>query len=198
MDYVILTAYDEHYNGSEESASVSSLPFVKEGVKNVLTKVPAERTVVALPFYTRLWKEVKGKKPHPEAYGMSGAESVVRANDASQKWDEATGQYYAEFKSSGATYKIWLEEETSLKKKLEVVKKSYLDDDSGCRWRMVRLFERKKTYNSTKKDAGVRYVEGKNRTNKESSHGILFCRGCFFECVVHACVTVRKAISQDT
>ena len=46
---------------------------------------------------------------------------------------------------------------------------------------MVRLFERKKTYNSTKKDAGVRYVEGKNRTNKESSHGILFCRGCFFE-----------------
>ncbi len=54
---------------------------------------------------------------------MSGAESVVRANDASPKWDEATGQYYAEFKSSGATYKIWLEEETSLKKKLEVVKK---------------------------------------------------------------------------
>lgn len=55
---------------------------------------------------------------------MSGAESVVRANDASPKWDEATGQYYAEFKSSGATYKIWLEEETSLKKKLEVVKKN--------------------------------------------------------------------------
>ena len=124
VDYVILMAYDEHYNGSEESGSVSSLPFVKEGVKNVLAKVPAERTVVALPFYTRLWKEVKGKKPHPEAYGMSGAESVVRANDASPKWDEATGQYYAEFKSSGATYKIWLEEETSLKKKLEVVKKS--------------------------------------------------------------------------
>lgn len=79
VDYVILMAYDEHYNGSEESGSVSSLPFVKEGVKNVLAKVPAERTVVALPFYTRLWKEVKGKKPHPEAYGMSGAESVVRA-----------------------------------------------------------------------------------------------------------------------
>ena len=47
-------------------------------------------------------------------------------------------------------------------------------------------------------DAGVRYVEGKNRTNKESSHGILFCRGCFFECVVQVCVTVRKTISQDT
>lgn len=52
---------------------------------------------------------------------MSGAESMVRANDATPKWDDTTGQYYAEFKSSGATYKIWLEEETSLQKKLEVV-----------------------------------------------------------------------------
>jgi len=124
VDYVILMAYDEHYNGSEESGSVSSLPFVEKGVKNVLAKVPAERTVVGLPFYSRLWKEVKGKKPSPEAYGMSSAESVIRANDASPKWDDATGQYYAQFKSSGATYKIWLEEETSLGKKLEVVKKN--------------------------------------------------------------------------
>ena len=124
VDYVILMAYDEHYNGSEESGSVSSLPFVENGVKNVLAKVPKERTVVALPFYSRLWKEVKGKKPVPEAYGMSGAESMIRANDASPTWDDATGQYYAEFKSSGATYKIWLEEETSLGKKLEVVKKN--------------------------------------------------------------------------
>lgn len=101
VDYVILMAYDEHYAGSEESGSVSSLPFVEEGVKNVLAKVPKERMITALPFYTRLWKEVKtssGVKVTSEAYGMSGAESMVRANDASPKWDETTGQYYAEFK----------------------------------------------------------------------------------------------------
>lgn len=124
VDYVILMAYDEHYQGGEESGSVSSLPFVEAGVKNVLAKVPAERMVTALPFYTRLWKEVKGQKPTSEAYGMSGAESMVRANDATPAWDEATGQYYAEFKSGSATYKIWLEEETSLKKKLELVTKN--------------------------------------------------------------------------
>lgn len=124
VDYVILMAYDEHYNGSEESGSVSSLPFVEEGVKNILTRVPKERTVVALPFYSRLWKEVKGKKPAPEAYGMSGAESIIRANDAVSSWDDATGQYFAQFKSGKAIYKIWLEEETSLGKKLEVVKKN--------------------------------------------------------------------------
>ena len=124
VDYIIIMAYDEHFAGDDESGSVSSLPFVENGVKSVLEKVPAERTITALPFYTRLWKEVKGKKPTSEAYGMSGAESVVRANDASPTWDEETGQYYAQFKSGSATYKIWLEEETSLKKKLEVVKKN--------------------------------------------------------------------------
>ncbi len=35
MDYVILMAYDEHYNGSEESGSVSSLPFVKKKVSKM-------------------------------------------------------------------------------------------------------------------------------------------------------------------
>ena len=124
VDYVILMAYDEHYQGDDEAGSVSSLPFVENGVKNVLAKVPKERMVTALPFYTRLWKVVKGKKPDSEAYGMSGAESVVRANDATPKWNEATGQYYAQFKSGSATYKIWLEEETSLKKKLQVIKKN--------------------------------------------------------------------------
>lgn len=127
VDYVILMAYDEHYAGSEESGSVSSLGFVESGVKNVVAKVPKERVITALPFYTRLWKETKSKsgkvKVHPPtAYGMSAAESVVRSHDVTPKWDEATGQYYAEFKEDGATYKIWLEEETSLKKKLEVVK----------------------------------------------------------------------------
>lgn len=125
VDYVILMAYDEHYSGDDESGSVSSLPFVERGVKNVLAKVPAERMITALPFYTRLWKEVKGQKPKSEPYSMSGAENVVRANNASPKWDEATGQYYAQFKSGGATCKIWMEEETSLKKKLQVVKKNH-------------------------------------------------------------------------
>ncbi|MCH5265941.1 MAG: glycosyl hydrolase family 18 [Lachnospiraceae bacterium] len=126
VDYVILMAYDEHYSGSEESGSVSSLPFVKNGLEATVAKVPKKRVITALPFYTRLWKEIKNKSGEitlapPTAYGMSGAESVIRANGASPKWDDATGQYYAQFKADGATYKIWLEEETSLEKKLEVV-----------------------------------------------------------------------------
>ncbi len=124
VDYVIFMAYDEHYAGSETSGSVSSLPFVEAGVSKGLEYIPADRVVVALPFYTRLWKEVKSKgkvNVSSSAYGMSSAESVLQSNGATAKWDDTTAQYYAQFKSEGATYKIWLEEETSLKRKLQVV-----------------------------------------------------------------------------
>lgn len=124
VDYVIFMAYDEHYAGSEESGSVSSLPFVEKGISLGMEYIPAERVIVALPFYTRLWKETKTKdgiEVSSSAYGMSTAESVLQANGVTAKWDDATSQYYAQFQSEGATYKIWLEEETSLEKKLQVV-----------------------------------------------------------------------------
>lgn len=128
VDYVILMAYDEHYSGSKESGSVSSLGFVSDGVANMLKQVPAERVVVGLPFFTRLWKEVKTKNgvdvSSAGAYGMSGAESVLSANDAKKKWDDTTGQYYAQYKADGATYKIWLEDEVSLEKKMQTVMKN--------------------------------------------------------------------------
>lgn len=127
VDYVIMMGYDEHYPGGGESGSVSSLGFVEKGVKDMTAKVPKERVVAALPFFTRLWKEEKTKSKvkvtSPSAYGMSSAESLLKSNDTTPEWDEETGQYYGQYKADGATYKIWLEEETSLKKKLEVVNK---------------------------------------------------------------------------
>ncbi len=146
VDYVIFMAYDEHYAGSETSGSVSSLPFVESGVDLGLNYIPAERVVVALPFYTRLWKETK-KEVTSSAYGMSSAESMLQYNGASPKWDDAASQYYAEFKSEGATYKIWLEEETSLEKKLEAVKER---DVAGVAfWKLG--FERPATWATIKK-----------------------------------------------
>lgn len=53
MDYVIIMGYDEHYVGSD-AGSVASLPWVEQGVKDTLAEVPAKRTILAIPFYTRL------------------------------------------------------------------------------------------------------------------------------------------------
>lgn len=122
VDYVITMAYDEHINGSDGSGSVASIGFVKDAVENVLKEVPAEKNIIALPFYARLWEE-SASGVTAKAYSMDNAKAILNQNNVKEKWDEETKQYYAEYKNGGNTYKIWLEEEKSLEEKLKVVTK---------------------------------------------------------------------------
>lgn len=119
-DYVVVMAYDEHYNGCGESGSVSSISFVKEAAENIQSYVDPSRVIMALPFYTRLWKE-KGDDITSEAYSMNNAMLHLNNRNVPYDWDEDTGQYYAQYKEEGATYKIWLEEERSIEEKLKAV-----------------------------------------------------------------------------
>ena len=126
-DYVIIMAYDEHYSGSEEAGSVSSLGFVQDAVEQAGLYVPSERLTIALPFYTRLWKETKKKgvvELKSEAMTMGDAENWLWENDIEAQWDDETGQYYAKTKIDKTTYEIWLENAKSLKKKISAVKKA--------------------------------------------------------------------------
>lgn len=155
-DYVIIMAYDEHYNGGGETGSVSSLNFVKSAVTNILEKVPAERVVMALPFYTRLWDEKKAadgtNQITSNAYGMSGADNLLKDRGLIASWDSENGQYYAEFDEDGATHKIWLEEEKSIEEKLKTVTEGGISNVSFWRlglersdvWNIVSKYINKK------------------------------------------------------
>ncbi len=124
VDYVIIMAYDEHYSGSPEAGSVASIGFLKEAVNNTLSKMPRERIVMAIPFYTRLWAEQEADgtvKLSSEALTMNGARDVLERNNVTAEWDEATGQNYAEYSTDGVTYKIWLEDIESLHERLKVI-----------------------------------------------------------------------------
>lgn len=129
VDYLIIMGYDEHYGGSDESGSVASIGFVTKGVIDTLQDVPKEKVVLAMPFYTRLWKEVTtdGKvEVTSKAYSMDKIQEVLANNDATASWDETTMQNYAEFKVEDVTYKVWLEDEKSLSAKLDVMKENDL------------------------------------------------------------------------
>lgn len=121
VDYVIIMAYDEHYSGSKEAGSVASLNFLKKAVNDTLAKMPRERIVMAIPFYTRLWAEDESGKLSSEALTMNGAKDVLERNKVKAEWDAVTGQNYAEYKADGTTYKIWLEDTESLHERLKVI-----------------------------------------------------------------------------
>ena len=121
-DYVIIMGYDEHYVGSE-AGSVASLPWVEQGVKDTLTEVPAERTILAVPFYTRLWKTTDGGALTSEAIGMDEAQNVLSTNGVEVAWDGSVGQNYATFEQDNSTYQIWLEDSKSIAEKVKLISK---------------------------------------------------------------------------
>ena len=126
-DYVIIMGYDEHYAGSEEAGPVASLSFEEEGIRNTLKEVPSSKIISGIPFYTRMWCTTTAADGTTtvtsEAMGMNGAQQVLENNQVEASWDEAAGQNYAQFDGEdGVLYQIWLEDNKSLTKKLELIK----------------------------------------------------------------------------
>lgn len=122
VDYVIIMGYDEHYVGSD-AGSVASLPWVEQGVKDTLAEVPAKRTILAIPFYTRLWKTTDGGALTSEAIGMDQAQQAISDNGAETYWDKTTSQNYGNYEGDGATYQIWLEDSKSIAEKVKLIPK---------------------------------------------------------------------------
>lgn len=123
-DYVITMSYDEHYAGSKESGPVSSISYVTNSIQEVGEEVPAEQMVIALPFYSRHWKEkTKGGKAKlsSEACSMKGAQTVLKDSGKKATWDDATGMNYVEYTESGTVHKIWIEDAKSLELKMKAV-----------------------------------------------------------------------------
>lgn len=150
-DYVIIMGYDEHTSSSDSAGSVASLPFVKNGIIDTLSEVPAQKVINAIPFYTRVWTETPEEYAQDgdiiiedaingnyvlssEAVSMTKALSLVEENGASKVWLEELGQYYVEYSSGNSTVRIWLEEETSVEEKMKLIAENDLAGVAG--WKL--------------------------------------------------------------
>ena len=122
-DYVALMAYDEYGTWSKKGGSVASLPWTEECIKITLKEVPAEKLILCVPFYARIWREDNGVVIRTAAMGMESAMERVTNAGAEIVYDEKTGQDYAEWIEDGNTMKIWLENEKSMGKRLELIEK---------------------------------------------------------------------------
>ena len=118
-DYVIIMAYDEHTG--KDVGSVSSQPWLEEGVSRALAQVPAEQLIGAVPFYTRVW-EIGGNGVLSRAMGMQEADRHVTQQGIPLSWDEEKGQFYGELTQGTVTQKVWMEDITSLTLKSEFLK----------------------------------------------------------------------------
>ncbi len=121
-DYFMVMAYDQHWSGSESPGSVSEIPWVEAGIIKNLEEVEKEKLVLGIPFYTRIWEESsEGLKT--KAYGMKPAQNIISGWGITPVLDEASGQNYAEFEKDNTLYRIWIEDQMSIEKRIELLNK---------------------------------------------------------------------------
>lgn len=124
-DYVIVMGYDEHYAGSESAGSVASMDWSEVAIKDTLAEgVSKEKLILGIPFYCRVWTETleNGEiKLVSKAYGMNGAYDFIKEKGGTFTFDEETKQNYGEAKEDNKTYRVWLEDETSIEQRLDLV-----------------------------------------------------------------------------
>ncbi|OEH94369.1 glycosyl hydrolase family 18 protein [Bacillus solimangrovi] len=129
VDYLIVMAYDEHWGSSPISGSVSSLPWVENNLQKLLEVVPNDRLILAMPLYTRLWKEQETENGNIEvsskAYSMDSIQQWISEHNLDLIYDEDSGQNYAEIyiEEEKATYKVWIEDAISLEKRVKLFDK---------------------------------------------------------------------------
>ena len=118
-DYIIFMGYDQNGVSALEAGTVAGADWVELNIKKFLGQegVSANKLILAMPFYTRLWQESNGTLTS----SVVNMRSVTIPDGVEKTWDEKTKQYYIEYERNGTTYKMWIEDEESLKAKMDLI-----------------------------------------------------------------------------
>ena len=136
-DYVIVMCYDEHYSGSKEAGSVSSIGYVADGINLTLKDVDKDKLVIALPFYCRIWTTAPDGKVTSNAYGSQVAENNAITQGLTFTFDEETKQNYGSKQTlDGSKVECWLEDKLSLTYKMELVRQA--DVAGTAAWKLTQ------------------------------------------------------------
>lgn len=129
IDYYIIDGYNHRNIDSNISGTDSDINKITEDIDNVaninngayLPKVIAE-----LPMYSILWEEKESKIVNSSIYSQTATEDYISKNKLTKKLDTRVNQNYVEIVKGITTYKMWVEDEYSIKEKIRTVKEKNL------------------------------------------------------------------------
>ena len=121
-DYIVFMAYDQYGESSTKPGTTAGYNWIKANLNKFVGQegVDSEKIILGIPFFTRVWEEKDGKLISKSPIDMKKIQNLV-PDGASKVWDEDLKQYYIEFVKDGITYKIWAEDEESIKAKLSLI-----------------------------------------------------------------------------
>ncbi len=137
-DYIVFMAYDQTSKNGSRVGSNASIEWVENNINKFIknNEVDSRKLIVAIPFYSRMWKvNSDGTSAGSFDINMNKQEKYL-AKATKKEWLADACQNYIEYVENGFTYKMWVEDEESISKKLDLVKKYNLGGaaywEKGC------------------------------------------------------------------
>ncbi len=126
-DYIVFMAYDQYGVSSNKAGTTAGYNWAKTSLEKFLTteEIKPEKIIYAIPLYTRIWTEGQDGKAKSEVVSIKDIENKI-PSDAKKEWKDDVKQNYAEYQEKGATKKVWIEDEKSLKEKLSLITQNNL------------------------------------------------------------------------
>ena len=124
-------AYDQNGISSTEPGTTAGYDWVESNLNKFLKQeeVDAEKIILGIPFYTRIWKTNEEGKSTSEVVFMKDTYKKI-PSDATIEWNDTLKQNYVEYKQNGATYRVWIEDIKSIREKLSLINKYNLSGAS--------------------------------------------------------------------
>ena len=122
LDYIMLMAYDQYTPAMRQRGSTASLNWVTAGLESTLKQIPAEKLILGIPLYSRLWQS-SGTSSYAtgKTISMPAMEKTIQEQKATPVWKPELGQFYVEYQKNGITYSFWQENANSIVEKVKLV-----------------------------------------------------------------------------
>ena len=120
-DYIVFMAYDQYGSTSAKEGTTAGFNWVETNLKKFIDReeIKSKKIILGIPLYTRLWTEKDGKVTS-KIVNMKAVNDVL-PKDVTKNWNDELKQNYVEYTKDGATYKMWIEDEESIRAKVSLV-----------------------------------------------------------------------------
>ncbi|TXK85110.1 glycosyl hydrolase family 18 protein [Paenibacillus sp. N3.4] len=136
VDYVVIMAYDQFYRGSTSAGSVAGLPWADGGIQEFLSYgIPRDKIILGIPYYVREWKlDTAGTLVSNRTVLLKDIPALLASKTTTQTWDSTYDQYRIEYQENGFNFVFWLEDEATVKARMDLAKK--YDIAGVAAWRL--------------------------------------------------------------
>ena len=122
-DYIVFMGYDQYGSSSSKAGTTAGADWVEVALEKFVNReeVPADKIILGMPFYTRVWED-DGEEVTSFVIYMSSVDKYIPSG-VQKQWDEDLKQYYVEYSKDGIKYNIWIEDEKSINAKFDLMDK---------------------------------------------------------------------------